>query len=1042
MNNAQGSRLDVRRMIVLGLTLVGALLMGSLAMVLAQGPVGEDEPLPDTLHLGLPSTSIGTASANAATVLPSLAPPLTPMALPDPVWRLGVVTDGLYALDYATLAAAGFPVTTTDPMSIHLSWRGQPVSLDRSDLEDGTWDPDDALVFYGEKFYGSTQDEKYTDENVYWLSVLTDTVPATMAARSVAPTGAPPAVGCTVTTALAENLTYWARHTQHPDTMTTWFWHRIPSAPSVTETLTLPVDAPVASRVGMLVVEVAPKSTSLHTLRLALNDTLLGSWSWLGKVGRVVTATVPAGVLQAGDNDVAIFLDELPDTVYLDRIELTYVREPGVVDGTARCRVPVTANATYTLTGTTSDAALYDVTDVLHPIRLEGAQASVGQLVFSDDASEDMRYIAETLRPATLTRYEPDLSLLNPAEGADELIVAPAHFRTALQPLMDHRVGQGLRVKFAAVEDIYPLFNGGIFHPEAIRSLVAYAYRHWPGEPLQYLFLVGDGHFNFKGYNPATYGAYTPVWVPPYMAFDDPDQGEVPVDARFGDIMTETVDGKTGYFLPEVAVGRIPAQDVAQVAGYVTKVLSYELAPPQIWNSEALLVADNGKTVDEGFDGILENLRAQYLDGVLLSKTVYMEDYCLIDPLDPYAACPTATHALTESWNAGAALMLYAGHGSVNRWAHEPLIYNTDLAMLTQTERLPFLLSMDCWDGNWFFPPSYPSLYDTRSVGEWVTTVLTETGAIAAFSPAALAYAGLEERLAQAIFETMFEGGERRLGPLTQAGRERLGTSYLARTYTLLGDPATRLNIKPVGDWVDLGVRADVTPTLVVAGDALTYTLAFSNAGKLAASDTWITFPLSSWLTDTTVSASLTYSGALTAVPGEDTIWRAGTITPGGGGMITVTAQVKPGLSAFGPISQVVEIRTQTPEANVANNTQQLVADLAFYDIAAGPSPQAVSGFRGGHATYPITITNRGYPDDAVSLSATGANWTTTLDPSSVMVPSLESRVVMATVAIPLTATPGQTDTVSVWAVGTGSAAEVQLVTTATYGIFLPLVLR
>jgi hypothetical protein len=257
----------------------------------------------------------------------------------------------------------------------------------------------------------------------------------------------------------------------------------------------------------------------------------------------------------------------------------------------------------------------------------------------------------------------------------------------------------------------------------------------------------------------------------------------------------------TGYLLPEIAVGRIPAQDIAQVEGYVAKVIQYESSPPQVWNSQALLVADNGKTYDEGFDGILENLRHQYFEDYLAVDTVYMDDYCPIDPSDPYADCLTATQALTESWNAGSSLLIYAGHGHITRWAHEPLIFNTDLAALTQTEKLPFLLSMDCWDGNWFFPPSYPGVYDTRSIGEWVTTVLTETGAIATFSPAALAYSGLEEKIAQGIFTTIFDEGERHLGPITQAGRERLGNSYLARTYTLLGDPATLLNIRPKSEF-------------------------------------------------------------------------------------------------------------------------------------------------------------------------------------------------------------------------------------------------
>jgi len=38
-------------------------------------------------------------------------------------------------------------------------------------MADGSIDPGDAFVFYGRKFHGSVQDEKYTDENVYWLYV-------------------------------------------------------------------------------------------------------------------------------------------------------------------------------------------------------------------------------------------------------------------------------------------------------------------------------------------------------------------------------------------------------------------------------------------------------------------------------------------------------------------------------------------------------------------------------------------------------------------------------------------------------------------------------------------------------------------------------------------------------------------------------------------------------------------------------------------------------------------------------------------------------
>ena len=107
------------------------------------------------------------------------------------------------------------------------------------------------------------------------------------------------------------------------------------------------------------------------------------------------------------------------------------------------------------------------------------------------------------------------------------------------------------------------------------------------------------------------------------------------------------------------------------------------------------------------------------------------------------------------------------------------------------------LLALDCWDGYWMFPPKYHALpgKDVRSIGEWATTVLTQTGAVAAFGPAGLAFAYEEELLANAMYRGIFVDGERRVGPLTQMGREAIARTYMARTYTLLGDPALKLKI-------------------------------------------------------------------------------------------------------------------------------------------------------------------------------------------------------------------------------------------------------
>ncbi len=728
-----------------------------------------------------------------------------PTPPPEPAWRIEVTADGLYQLDYEALLAAGVPLTGTTPADLHLSSQGEPVAFDVINAGADVIEPGDALIFYAEKFHGSRQDEKYTDAQIYWLTVDATTASPALAARNVTPISpAPPAPGCVDTIRTERNLIYWARHSQTPGTVATWFWERvIARVNTVTRTYPLTLTAPITTPLtaltapAALTVEVAaqnhnPDIAPDHQIRVAINDVVVGESDWDGKIGHIVTVTVPAEALRDGVNDlqVAYVTDVGAQDVYFDRATLTYRRQPAAIDGALDCRAPLSGSAAYTITQLpapdVSSTRLYDVTDPHQPIALTGYRTTATDLIFHDTAPQGARYIAATPQPIALTAYAPPTDLISPTIGAEEIIIAPREFLAALTPLVEHRRAQGLRVRTAAVEDVYALFNHGVMHPRAIQAFVAHAVEQWPAPTPRYLFLVGDGNFNFKGYNPALYGPPTPSHIPPYLTFDDPTQGEVPVDSLYGDV---DADG-----FPEIAVGRLPAQTEAEVAGYVAKVLTYEQQPSAPWMDRALMVADDGKTMPEPFADILERL-SNYLPEQMTTEKIYIEEYCAEPDRPNTTPCISATHALTTAWNEGAALLTYAGHGSIHRWGHEKLLLNTQVAQITSEVGLPFLIALDCWDGYWMFPPEYPAqdATDVRSIGEWATTVVTQSGAIAAFGPAGLGYAAQEEYLTRAMYDAAFERGIFDLGTLTQIGREAIRGSYLARTYTLLGDPALTL---------------------------------------------------------------------------------------------------------------------------------------------------------------------------------------------------------------------------------------------------------
>jgi hypothetical protein len=775
----QNSRFGILTLSVLGAILLLALFA---AGVTASSPISP-----------VPNPDVASAAIVAS----------TPITLPSPSWRIGITTDGLYRLSYETLNAAGVP-TDEAPSAYHLLWRGQEMAMREVSDGDSTFESGEAFLFYAEKFHGSTQDEKYTDENVYWLYVDTGSPGLRMDTRSVASGGGAPLEWYTATIRAEENLTYWARWSTTPGTDATWFWdlldtYQTPITHTYPVTLSAPSSVPHTATLTLAVAARVhdPLVNPDHHLRLTVNDTVAGEVTWDDQTGAVLSVTFASTALTPGVNQVHVtVLTDLSDDheIFVDWIDIAFRREHVAEGDILAWETPLSGATGVTLTGFATDTIhLYDITQPLTPTHLVSATAFLSGTTYavamSDTAPAGTAYLAiaesAILDTPTPTIYYPPADLLAPTEGADEIIIAPAQFITALQPLSSLRQSQGLRVHIVDVNDIYAFFNGGVVHPEAIRSFISYAYDNWPGDPLSYLLLVGDGNFNPKGYNPQAYGEFVPTLIPPYLEFADITQGEVPVDSRYGDL---DWDG-----MPEVAVGRIPANTVEQVEGVVAKIIAYESAPAADWKLRVFMVADDYDPGTGDFKATAEWLRNDYVPSLYDVPTVYLDDY---------GSAASATYALTQTWSQGAALLTYVGHGAVNQWAHEPLLINTQLASLTGTEGLPFVISLDCWDGYWMFPPKYPAFgnQDIHSTGEWATTVLTDRGAIAVFGAAGLSHPYVQEIMAPAMYEEMFENGTRRIGDITQAGRQAITWSYNGRTYTLLGDPATLLALDPLNE--------------------------------------------------------------------------------------------------------------------------------------------------------------------------------------------------------------------------------------------------
>jgi hypothetical protein len=398
------------------------------------------------------------------------------------------------------------------------------------------------------------------------------------------------------------------------------------------------------------------------------------------------------------------------------------------------------------------------------------------RLRFRADDAPGSRYwlqAAGALNAPASLRVRPSTGLRQPPGGADVVIVTDESLWAEAQSLAGWHTARGRRPLVASFRDVVDEFNDGIYHPKAVPAMLVWAQTHWAGPAPAYLTLLGDGHWNFKGFNPVLYPP-EPNLVPPYLAWIDPWQGEVPADALYADL--------DGDQTPDLAIGRIPASTPAEARVMVDKIIAYdETARLASWQRRTLFVADNADSAGD-FPWLSDQIINDYLPADLTAQKVYLGT-----PSAPDAAAARA--AILAAIQGGVFMVQYTGHGAVDSWAHETIWSTMDIGGLNNGSRLPVVMTFNCLDG-YFAYPGRPSMAEAmlRRAGG---------GGVAALSPSGLGLAVDEQNLRKLLMTRFADVRVRELGQVVMLAKKdyynRYGPNYLLATMTLYGDPAMRL---------------------------------------------------------------------------------------------------------------------------------------------------------------------------------------------------------------------------------------------------------
>ncbi len=347
-----------------------------------------------------------------------------------------------------------------------------------------------------------------------------------------------------------------------------------------------------------------------------------------------------------------------------------------------------------------------------------------------------------------------------PQAGSDIVMITHPSFATALQPLVKLRQSQGKSVSVVSVDDLYDEFNFGERSPQALRDFLASATGNWKTHP-QYLLLVGDASFDARNYLGFGYDDFVPTRLVETFFL------KTASDEWFSDF--------TNTGIGAIATGRLPVRTAADAQIAVRKITSYDKAGSGgTWTKQVLLVADTD-VESLGFAADTQAVKSQ-LPPSLAANVVDANQI----------GTAAARAQLLAAINSGQLVVNYLGHGSVEVWGNGSLLAGADAATMTNGNRLPVFLILDCLNG--YFHDVY-----TTSMAESLL-LAPNGGAVAVWSSSGLNDAAPQGELDKQIVQRLFSGQNIALGDAIRAAKAKVNVLDVQRTYILFGDPAMKLH--------------------------------------------------------------------------------------------------------------------------------------------------------------------------------------------------------------------------------------------------------
>lgn len=744
------------------------------------------------------------------------------------IYALGVEKSGVYKITYNFLGNNGVNPASVIPSTVKIFGQGggmlaqsnaetrvddlQELPIQIVGGDDGSFDPDDYILFYAEganSYYFDEDDARfkhvqnlYDDINYYFLKL-----DATGVGLRIGNQLSEPVAGNVVNT--FDDFVF-----EEPELNNILGsgrdWYGKEYKFTLNESFSLPMSGIVDNSSIKVDVAVMTRSTENSSFSVEFNGQVIGdvssgitpisTYGWQGSKAEQSFILNSSGL----NTDAGISIDltynqpNINARGYLDYILINAKRALKLYDGQTRFRSIESISNTLSEFQVQDIPATGQIWDITNPLaysnqefQLTGATASFKVNTFSQLKEFVVFDPIQLNTPAQIIGVaNQDLHGL---DVPNLLIVTPVGFKPEAERLAAfRRQFDGLTVQVVELPQIYREFSSGRQDITAIRDFVRMLYLKSTdaAHTLKYVLLFGDASYDYRGRLTKNTNQI-PVYesrnsLHPVLSYSSDDY--------FG--FLETAEGyweETGASINshtlEVGVGRLPINTLNEAKVQVDKLIHYSQSTSTLgkWRKDLTFVADDGdfNTHQRDADELAEIVDENYKN--------FNSDRVFVDAFPQVSQGITkqsaeGREAVRKAGQEGVLIMNFTGHGAESGWTSEGILDHSLINEWTNLDNMPLFVTATCQFGRYDNPD--------RESGAEVAIRSAEGGCIGLLTTTRPVLSFSNFKVNQAFYGAVFEridGEMPRLGDVIRVTKNNSLNGVNNRNFSLLGDPSMRL---------------------------------------------------------------------------------------------------------------------------------------------------------------------------------------------------------------------------------------------------------